>query len=60
MRDKICAEVKYNTLLNAVMHVARFSEITGKLYMVNDEDVYAVVQALEPERYEARCKELNG
>lgn len=53
--------VKYEILLNAVLQVARISSLTSDrhLYTVNDEFIYAVVKALEPEKYEQRVKELE-
>lgn len=51
-------KTKYETLLNILFTTARLSTITRNLYTV-DDDVYAVVRALEPERYEARVKELE-
>lgn len=52
-------KVKYEILLNSVLQSARLSTITFSLYTVDDEDIYAVVKALEPERYEKRVKELE-
>lgn len=52
-------KTKYETLLNIVLSVARLSSQTGRLYTINDEEIYTVVKALEPERYEARVKELE-
>ena len=52
-------KTKYETLLNILFTTARLSTITRNLYTVDDDDVYAVVRALEPERYEARVKELE-
>lgn len=53
--------VKYEILLNAVLQVARISSLTSDhhLYTVNDEFIYAVVKALEPEKYEQRVKQLE-
>lgn len=52
-------KVKYEILLNSVLQSARLSTITFSLYTVDDEDIYAVVKALEPERYEKRVRELE-
>ena len=52
-------KVKYETLLNIVFSTARLSTITHQLYTVDDDDIYAVVKALEPERYAQRVKELE-
>ena len=52
-------KTKYETLLNILISAARLSSITHNLYTVDDEAIYTVVKALEPERYEARVKELE-
>lgn len=52
-------KVKYETLLNIIMAAARLSFITRSLYTVNDEAIYTVVKALEPEKYEQRVKQLE-
>lgn len=52
-------KVKYETLLNIIFATARLSTITHSLYTVDDEDIYAVVKALEPERYAQRVTELE-
>lgn len=52
-------KVKYETLLNIIFATARLSTITKSLYTVDDEDIYAVVKALEPERYAQRVRELE-
>lgn len=52
-------KLKYLTLLNIIMAAARLSSITHGLYTVDDEAIYTVVKALEPERYEQRVKELE-
>ena len=52
-------KVKYETLLNIIFATARLSTITKSLYTVDDEDIYAVVKALEPERYAQRVTELE-
>lgn len=49
---------KYKTLLNALFAVARKSTINGDLYAVDDEDIYKVLKALEPELYEAKQRAL--
>lgn len=43
---------KYVTLVNAILNVARVSTHTGSLYTVDDEYIYKVVEAMEPERVE--------
>ena len=50
---------KYRALVNALLEAARISQITGKLYLIDDDSVYAVLRALEPQLYEAKCKELQ-
>ena len=52
-------KLKYLTLLNIILAAARLSSITHSLYTVDDEAIYTVVKALEPERYEQRVKELE-
>ena len=52
-------KVKYEILLNSVLQSARLSTITFSLYTVDDEAIFAVVKALEPERYEKRVRELE-
>lgn len=51
-------KTKYETLLNVIMSSARLS-YHNDLYTVDDEAIYTVVKALEPERYEIRVKELE-
>lgn len=51
--------VKYETLLNVIFQVARLNNYSGNLYTVNDESIYTVVKALEPEKYEQRVKQLE-
>ena len=50
---------KYKTLLNAIFEAARVSQTTGAMYTVDDEKIYAVLQALEPELYETHRKEIE-
>lgn len=52
-------KVKYDTLLNIIFATARLSTITNQLYTVDDEDIYAVVKALEPEKYAQKVRELE-
>lgn len=52
-------KTKYEILLNSILQNARLSTITFQLYTVDDDDIYAVVKALEPERYAQRVKELE-
>lgn len=51
---------KYRTLINVLFDVARISQYTGKLYLIDDEAVYSVLKALEPELYKQKLKELEG
>lgn len=52
-------KLKYLTLLNIILASARLSSFTHSLYTVDDEAIYTVVKALEPERYEKRVKQLE-
>lgn len=52
-------KLRYETLLNIILASARLSSIKHNLYTVDDEAIYTVVRALEPERYEKRVKELE-
>lgn len=52
-------KAKYETLVNAILNVARVSAHTGTLYTVNDEHIYEVLEDMEPERVEAKRKELE-
>lgn len=52
-------KLRYETLLNIIIASARLSSITHNLYTVDDEAIYSVVRALEPEKYEKRVKELE-
>lgn len=51
--------VKYEILLNAIFQAARLNNYSGNLYTVNDESIYTVVKALEPEKYAKCVKELD-
>lgn len=53
-------KAKYETLVNAILNVARLSSYTDQLYTVEDEHVYAVLRDLEPERVEAKKEELRN
>ena len=52
-------KTKYAILLKSILQNARLSTITFQLYTVDDEAIYAVVKALEPEKYEQRVKQLE-
>ena len=52
-------ETKYNALLNVLFDVARLSSQTGQLYMVDDETIYTVLKALEPELYDKKVNEIK-